>query len=66
MTGLDLSIVAIYLVAVTVIGVLMTRRAARSVDSYLLGGKTLPWYLLGLSNAPAPCPACRPGATVRH
>jgi Na+/proline symporter len=36
---------------VTLIGVLLTRRAASSVDSYLLGGKSLPWYLLGLSNA---------------
>ena len=35
----------------TLIGVLLTKRAAKSVDSYLLGGKTLPWYLLGLSNA---------------
>ena len=51
LTGLDLGIIAAYLVAVTLIGVVLTRRAARSLDSYLLGGKTLPWYLLGLSNA---------------
>ena len=51
LTGLDLGIIATYMVAVTLIGVLLTRRAAKSVDSYLLGGKTLPWYLLGLSNA---------------
>jgi Na+/proline symporter len=51
LSGLDLSIIAIYLAAVTLIGVLLRRRAARSLDSYLLGGKTLPWYLLGLSNA---------------
>lgn len=51
LTGLDLAIIAVYLVAVSAIGVLLTRRAARSIDSYLLGGKTLPWYLLGLSNA---------------
>ena len=51
LTGLDLAIIATYMVAVTLIGVLLTKRAAKSVDSYLLGGKTLPWYLLGLSNA---------------
>ena len=51
LTGLDLAIIAIYMMAVTLIGVLLTKRAAKSVDSYLLGGKTLPWYLLGLSNA---------------
>ncbi len=51
LTGLDLGIIAVYLVAVTLIGVLLTKRAAKNVDSYLLGGKSLPWYLLGLSNA---------------
>jgi Na+/proline symporter len=51
LTGLDLGIIAIYLLAVTLIGVLVSRRAAASLDSYLLGGKSLPWYLLGLSNA---------------
>lgn len=51
LTGLDLGIIAIYLVAVTSIGVFLTKRAAQSLDSYLLGGKSLPWYLLGLSNA---------------
>jgi SSS family solute:Na+ symporter len=51
LTGLDLSIIVIYLVAVTVIGFAMRRRAAKSVESYLLGGKDIPWYMLGLSNA---------------
>ncbi len=51
LTGLDLTIIAAYMAAVTLIGVLLTRRAAASLDSYLLGGKSLPWYLLGLSNA---------------
>ena len=51
LTGLDLSIIAVYLVAVTVIGFAMRRRAAKSIESYLLGGKDIPWYMLGLSNA---------------
>jgi Na+/proline symporter len=51
LTGLDLSIIVIYLIAVTVIGLAMRRRAAKSVESYLLGGKDIPWYMLGLSNA---------------
>ena len=50
-TGLDLGIIAIYLAAVTTIGFAMRRRAAKSVESYLLGGKDIPWYMLGLSNA---------------
>ena len=51
LTGLDLSIIVVYLVAVTAIGFAMRRRAATSVESYLLGGKDIPWYMLGLSNA---------------
>jgi SSS family solute:Na+ symporter len=51
LTGLDLSIIVIYLIAVTAIGFAMRRRAAKSVESYLLGGKDIPWYMLGLSNA---------------
>jgi solute:Na+ symporter, SSS family len=50
-TGLDLAIIAVYLVSVTAIGLAVRRRAARSVESYLLGDKSLPWYMLGLSNA---------------
>lgn len=29
----------------------MRKRAQRSTEDYLLGGKKLPWYMLGLSNA---------------
>jgi SSS family solute:Na+ symporter len=51
LTGLDLSIIIVYLIAVTATGFAMRRRAAKSVESYLLGGKDIPWYMLGLSNA---------------
>jgi Na+/proline symporter len=51
LTGLDLSIIVVYLISVTAIGFAMRRRAAMSVESYLLGGKDIPWYMLGLSNA---------------
>lgn len=49
--ALDIAIILAYLVAVIVIGVVLQKRAAKSMDSYFLGGKTLPWYMLGLSNA---------------
>lgn len=51
MHWIDWAIILAYLLSVSLIGVLLSRRASRSLDSYLLGGKTLPWYLLGLSNA---------------
>jgi len=49
--GIDVAIVVGYLLAVSLIGVLLRRRASKNLNSYLLGGKELPWYLLGLSNA---------------
>jgi SSS family solute:Na+ symporter len=49
--GIDIAIVLAYLLSVSLIGVLLSRRASKNLSSYLLGGKELPWYLLGLSNA---------------
>ena len=51
LTAIDIGIVALYLVAVTTIGLVMQRRAKENKNAYLLGGNTLPWYALGLSNA---------------
>jgi len=48
---LDLGIIAAYLVATTLIGLWVSRRGSRDLDSYFLGGKTIPWYILGVSNA---------------
>lgn len=47
----DIAIILIYLSSTVFIGLLVRKRAMRSKDAYLLGGKQLPWYLLGLSNA---------------
>lgn len=51
LTAIDLSIIGLYFVMMIVIGIIMKNRAKRSKDSYLLGGKKLPWYMLGLSDA---------------
>lgn len=47
----DIAIIGLYLVAVVFIGFWLSRRAAVNLDSYFLGGKNVPWYLLGVSNA---------------
>lgn len=47
----DIFIIAAYLVTIIVIGLVLRKRAQLSKDDYLLGGKSIPWYLLGLSNA---------------
>jgi solute:Na+ symporter, SSS family len=51
LTALDLGIIAVYLVSVALFGFVLRRRAARSLNSYLMGDKELPWYFLGVSNA---------------
>jgi len=49
--SVDIAIVLIYFLAAISIGVWVSRRGARDLNSYFLGGKALPWYLLGISNA---------------
>lgn len=48
---IDIAIVLVYLLATVLIGLWVSKRASKDLDSYFLGGKTLPWYLLGISNA---------------
>lgn len=50
-TWIDLAIIIAYLSATVVIGLVMRNRSRKSKEAYLLGGKKLPWYMLGLSNA---------------
>lgn len=51
LTLLDILIICLYLSSTVFIGLYLKKRAQRDKTAYLLGGKTLPWYLLGLSNA---------------
>ncbi len=48
---IDFAIIALYLLAMLCIGWFLRKKASANKESYLLGGKTLPWYLLGLSDA---------------
>ena len=47
----DLFIIGLYVVVTVGIGFWISRRASRSIRAYFLGGNTIPWYALGLSNA---------------
>jgi SSS family solute:Na+ symporter len=51
MQAIDLAIVGLYVAVTIVIGLVARRRAAQSLQSYYLADKSMPWYLLGLSNA---------------
>lgn len=48
---IDVLIIALYLVVMVIIGLMLKKRASKNLDSYFLGGKSLPFYMLGLSNA---------------
>jgi Na+/proline symporter len=49
--SIDLAIIVSYLIVVVVTGIWLSRKAAKNLDSYFLGGRSFPWYLLGISNA---------------
>src|SRR5690606_33885614 len=47
---IDVSIIAIYIVLTLGVGIWMSKRASKGLDSYFLGGNSIKWYYLGLSN----------------
>ena len=49
LTGLDYLIVFGALVLMLVIGICSAKVAGQSLDHYFLGGRRLPWYVLGVS-----------------
>jgi len=51
LSTIDIVIILLYLLSTVVIGLLLRKKAKSSKDDYLLGGKKIPWYMLGLSNA---------------
>jgi len=48
---IDILILLSYLATMIFIGFYMRKKAKANKDSYLMGGKSLPWYMLGLSDA---------------
>jgi Na+/proline symporter len=48
---IDMSIIVAYLVATIFVGFYISKKASTDLDSYFLGGKSIPWYMLGISNA---------------
>ncbi|MEX0323279.1 MAG: sodium:solute symporter family protein [Puniceicoccaceae bacterium] len=53
LSPLDTGIIVIYFIAMIAIGISVMRRASKNLDSYFLGGHSMPWWVLGLSNASA-------------
>ncbi len=51
LSAIDIGIIVIYLVVTVIAGLILTKFASRNIDSYFLGGKSIPWYFLGVANA---------------
>ncbi|WP_276482156.1 sodium:solute symporter family protein [Paraflavitalea pollutisoli] len=51
LTLLDISIIVAYLTTMVIIGWVLRKKARTNKENYLMGGKKLPWYMLGLSDA---------------
>lgn len=45
----DYSVIGVYFLILLVFGFWLSRRAARSIEHYFLGGRQLPWWALGMS-----------------
>ena len=48
---IDIAIILTYLAVSVTVGYWVSHRASRDRKAYYLGGNTLPWYFLGVSNA---------------
>ena len=50
MHNIDLIIIALYIILTVGVGIWVSNRASKGLDSYFLAGKSIKWYYLGLSN----------------
>ncbi|MDD5151953.1 MAG: Na+:solute symporter [Flavobacterium sp.] len=50
MNSIDVSIIVFYILLTIGIGVWISRKASQGLDDYFLGGNSIKWYYLGLSN----------------
>lgn len=48
--SIDICIIIGYLVVVVIMGWLLSKRASKNLDAYFLGGRSLPWYVIGTSH----------------
>ncbi|MGY5254443.1 sodium:solute symporter family protein [Sphingobacterium spiritivorum] len=47
----DISIIFVYIIGIIGLGFYISTKASKDLQSYFLGGNTMKWYYLGLSNA---------------
>src|SRR5271166_4167023 len=49
--AIDIAIIVAYLLTSVLVGYWVSHRASKDMNSYFLGGNTMPWWMLGISNA---------------
>jgi len=49
LAGIDWTIIAIFFVVILSIGVIVAKQAGKSSSEFFLSGRTMPWWLLGVS-----------------
>ena len=49
LSGLDIGIIIAFLASVVVIGAWAAKRASKSAEDFFLSGRSMPWWLLGVS-----------------
>ena len=47
---IDVSIIAVYIILTLFVGIWVSKKASKGLNSYFLGGNNIKWYFLGLSN----------------
>src|SRR5882757_3985101 len=47
----DVAVLVTYFAVTILVGLWVSKRGSKDLDSYFLGGKSLPWYVLGISDA---------------
>ena len=46
---IDIFILIGYFILITAVGLLVSKKASGSIENYFLGGRNIPWFILGLS-----------------
>ena len=49
LAGIDWVIISVFLIAIIMIGLIVSRTAGKSSADFFLGGRSMPWWLLGVS-----------------
>ena len=49
MQALDYVIIGVYLISIVIFGIYLERKASAGIDSYFLGNRNMPWWVLGAS-----------------